>query len=73
MSSTTHVEDYGYCIPQAPAGKKRESHRILRESNGNDRKFVGFFPMDSSQFPVLSGKKRSEIIGKNPKIFRWEY
>jgi hypothetical protein len=29
--------------------------------------------VDSSQFPVLSGRNRSEIIGKNPKNFRWEY
>ncbi len=29
--------------------------------------------MDSCQFPVLSGRNRSEIIGKNPKNFRWEY
>jgi hypothetical protein len=57
------------------------TRRILQESNGNsrkwkqysDRKFVGFFPVDSSQFPVLSGRNRSEIIEKNPEIFRWEY
>jgi hypothetical protein len=57
------------------------SRRILQESPGNprkwkqysDRKFIGFFPVDSCQFPVLSGKNRSEIIGKNPKNFRWEY
>jgi hypothetical protein len=30
---------------------------------------TGFFPVDSSQLPVLSGRKRSEIIGKNPKKF----
>ncbi len=77
----THVEDYGHWIPQDPAGKKRESHRILQESTGNSRKwkqysnrrFFGFFPVDSSQFHVLSSRNRSEIIGKNPKIFRWEY
>jgi len=77
----SHVEDYGHWIPQDPVGKKRESHRILQESNGNSRKwkqyshrkFVGFFPVDSSQFPVLSGRNWSGIIGKNPKIFRWEY
>jgi hypothetical protein len=77
----THVEDYGHWIPQDPAGKKRESHRILQKSTGNsrkwkqysDQKFVGSFPVDSSQFPVLSGRNRSEIIGKNPKNFRWEY
>jgi len=58
-----------------------ESRRILQESTGNsgkwkqysDRKFIGFLPVDSSQFPVLSGRKRSEIIGKNPKNFRWGY
>jgi hypothetical protein len=57
------------------------TRRMLQESNGNsrkwkqysDRKFLGFFPVDSSQFPVLFGRNRSEIIGKNPEIFRWEY
>jgi hypothetical protein len=37
------------------------------------RKMTGFFPVNSSQLPVLSGRKRSEIIGKNPKNFRPEY
>ncbi len=77
----THVEDYGHWIPQGPTGKKRESHRIPQESNGNsrkwkqysDRKFVGFFPVNSSQFPVLLGRNLSKIIGKNPTNFRWEY
>jgi hypothetical protein len=32
-----------------------------------------FFPVDSSQFSELSDRNRSEIIGKNPKFFRWEY
>jgi hypothetical protein len=31
------------------------------------------FPVDSPQLPVLSGRKRPEIIGKNPEIFRQEY
>jgi hypothetical protein len=81
LSLSPQVEDYGHWIPQDPAGKKRERRRILRKSSGNrrkwkqysDQKFIGFFPVDSSQFPVLSGKDRSEIIGKNPKNFRWEY
>jgi hypothetical protein len=75
------VEDYGHWIPQDPAGKKRKRRRILQESPGNrrkwkqysDRKFVGFFPVDSCQFPVLFGRNRPEIIGKNPKNFRWKY
>jgi hypothetical protein len=29
--------------------------------------------VDSCQLPVLSGRNRPEIIGKNPKIFRLEY
>ncbi len=77
----TQVEDYGHWIPQDPGGKKRESHRILQKSIGNsrnwkqysDRKFFGFFSVDSNQFPVLSGRNRQEIIGKNPKNFRWKY
>ncbi len=80
-SAQTQVEDYGHWIPQDPAGKKRKSHRILQESPGNsrkwkqysDRKFVGLFAVDYSQFPVLSGRNRSEIIGKNPKNLRWQY
>jgi hypothetical protein len=35
----TQVEDYGHWIPQAPEGKKRESHRILQKSTGNSRKW----------------------------------
>jgi hypothetical protein len=54
------------------------SRGILQEIAGtwkqySDRKLSGFFPVDSCQFPVLSGRNRSEIIGKNPKIFRPEY
>jgi hypothetical protein len=81
LSYKTQVEDYGHWIPHDLAGKKRERRRILQESFGNrrkwkqysDRKFIGFFPVDSCQFPMLSGRNRSEIIGKNPKNFRWEY
>jgi hypothetical protein len=39
----------------------------------SDRKLSGFFPVDSCQLPVLSGRNQPEIIGKNPKIFRSEY
>jgi len=77
FATATHVEDYGHWIPQDPAGKTRKSHRILQESTGNsrqwkqysDRKFIGFLPVDSSQFPELSGRKRSEIIGKKSEKF----
>jgi hypothetical protein len=66
----SQVEDYGRRIPPDPTGKKRERHRILQESTGNSRKwkqysrrkFIGFFPLDSGQIPVLSGRNRSEII-----------
>jgi hypothetical protein len=33
--STTQVDDSGHWIPQDPAGKMRESQRILQESTGN--------------------------------------
>jgi hypothetical protein len=44
-STCTHVEDYGHWIPQDPAGKKRESHRILQELVGNHRKKSENFPV----------------------------
>ena len=47
-----------------PAGK----HRKWKQYSGGN-----FFPMNSCEFPVLSGGKRSEIIGKNPRKFRLEY
>jgi hypothetical protein len=37
----------------------------------SDQKTAGFFPAYSCQFPVLSSRNRSEIIGKNPKISNW--
>jgi hypothetical protein len=66
----TQVEDYGHRIPQDLAGKKQKSHWILQEGIGNrrkwkqysNRKFSGFFPVNSSQFPVVSGGKWSEKI-----------
>jgi hypothetical protein len=56
--------------PLDPAGKKRERRRILQESSGNrwkwkqysDRKFIGFFPVDFCQFPVLSCRNRPVIF-----------
>jgi hypothetical protein len=63
--------------PAGFAGKERERHRILQDSTGytrkweqySRRKFPGiFFLVDSSQFPVLSGRNRSQIIEKKPKI-----
>ncbi len=39
----------------------------------SDRKLSGFFPVNSRQILVLSGRNRPEIIRKNPKIFRPEY
>jgi hypothetical protein len=37
------------------------------------RKFSGFFRVDSCQLPVLSGRTRLKIIGKNPENFRPVY
>jgi hypothetical protein len=39
----------------------------------SDRKSSGFFPVYFCQLPVLSGRNRPEILGKNPKIFWPEY
>ncbi len=71
-------EDSGHRILRDPAGKMRKSRRIPQESTGNGSSipagsFSDFFPVSSCEFPVLSGRKRSEIIGKNPKKFRLEY
>jgi hypothetical protein len=74
-SKEAHVEDYGHWIPQDPAGKKREIHRILQESKGNsrkwkqysDRKFSDFFqwiPVNFPCFPAGTGRKSSEKIRK---------
>ena len=65
-------------ILQERSGKVTGSWRKAPEIAGtwkqySHRKFLGFFPVNSDQFPVLSGRNRSEIIGKNPKNFRWEY
>jgi hypothetical protein len=60
------------------AGKILRSYRKIPEITGirkqySGRKFFGFFPMNSSQLPVISGRNQSEIIGKIPKIFPLEY
>ena len=62
---TLQVEHSGHRIPPEHAGNKRKSHRILQECTGNRRKwkqysngnFQDFFPVDSSQFSVLSDGK----------------
>ncbi len=56
-------------------------HRILQESIGNSCNMEAVFrpeifrnfPVYSCQFPVLSGRNRTDSIGKNPKNFRPEY
>ena len=65
-------------ILQERCGKVTESHRKAPEIAGSGSSIptgnlLDFFPVDSDQFPVLSSRNRSEIIGKNPKIFRLEY
>ncbi len=71
-------EDSGHRILRDPAGKIWKSHRIPWESIGNGSSipagsFWNFFPVNSYEFPVFSGGKRSKIIGKNPRKFRLEY
>jgi hypothetical protein len=39
----------------------------------SDPELSGFFPVDSCQLPMLSGKNRPKITRKNPKNFRPEY
>jgi len=63
----------GYCRKDA------EKSPYPQENTGNHwkwkqysgRKFFGFFPVDFSKLPVLSGRNRPEITGKNPKISDW--
>ena len=65
-------------ILQERCGKVTGSHRKAPEIAGSGSSIptgnlLDFFPVDSDQFPVLSSRNRSEIIGKNPKIFPLEY
>ena len=65
-------------ILQERCGKVTGPHRKAPEIAGSGSSIptgnlLDFFPVDSDQFPVLSSRNRSEIIGKNPKIFRLEY
>ena len=65
-------------ILQERCGKVTGSHRKAPEIAGSGSSIptgnlLDFFPVDSDQFPVLSSRNRSEITGKNPKIFRLEY
>ncbi len=77
----TQVEHSGHRIPPEHAGNKRKSHRILQECTGNRRNwkqysngnFQAFFRWIQANFLGFPTGSRSEIIGKNPKIFRWEY
>ena len=67
-----------HMILQETCGKVTGSHRKAPEIAGSGSSIptgnlLDFFPVDSDQFPVLSSRNRSEIIGKNPKIFRLEY
>ena len=67
-----------HMILQERCGKVTGSHRKAPEIAGSGssiptRNLLDFFPVDSDQFPVLSSMNRSEIIGKNPKIFRFRY
>ena len=67
-----------HMILQERCGKVTGSHRKAPEIAGSGSSIptgnlLDFFPVDSDQFPVLSNRNRSEIIRKNPKIFRLEY
>ena len=67
-----------HMILQERCGKVTGSHRKAPEIAGSGSSIptgnlLDFFPVDSDQFPVLFSRNRSEIIGKNPKIFRLEY
>ncbi len=54
-----------------PAEKHRKS--LEHRSSIPAESCPVFFPTDSCQLPVLSGRNRSESFGKNPKIFLPEY
>jgi len=64
---TTQFDDSGHRIPQDPAGKMRESHRILQENTGNRWNMEAVFRPEISRnwpFPdrlVGPGSTSSEI------------
>ncbi len=65
-------------ILQERCGKITVSYRKAPKIAGtwkqySGRKIFGFFPVDSYQLLVLSGRNRPEIIEKNPKNFTPEY
>jgi len=66
-SLNTQVNDSDHQIPRDPTGNRWKMEAVFRPE------MVRFFLVDSCQFPMLSGRNRPEIIGKNPKIFRPEY
>ena len=58
--------------------RSKSTGRFRQEYTGtwkqySGRKISGFFLVHSDHFPVLSARNWSEIIGKNPEIFRLEY
>jgi hypothetical protein len=65
------VEDSDHQIPHDPAGKHRKS--LEHGSSIAAGNCSGFFPVDSYELPVFSGRNRSVIIVKNLKNFRQEY
>jgi hypothetical protein len=68
-NKTTRVEDSGHRIPLDPAGKMRESHRILHENTRNCWNVEAVFrsiPANFLCFPAGTGRKSSEKTEKFP-------
>jgi len=55
------------------AGKSPDPARKHRKSLEHGSSIADFFPVDSCQLPLLSGRNWPEIIGKTPTNFRPEY
>jgi hypothetical protein len=77
VKNNTQIEDFGHRIPQDPAGKTREIHRILQEYTGhrwnmeavfwagNCLDFFRWIPANSYTFqqePVGNNRKKTRKI-----------
>jgi len=69
----TQVDDSSYWKRADPAGKMRESHRILQENTGKNRKMeavfrpeiVGFFPVTFRPFPAKNSPENGHTSPKD--------
>ena len=62
VQMSTQVEDSGHRIPQDPAGKMRESHRILQENTGNRWNLEAVFRPETIQMNLHYVVKCFQIV-----------